>query len=71
MAAALPVRPGGYAGAMDERDPHEAEPSDSAAKTREDAAVGYDCPECQGRGEVDGEDCLNCGGTGKALTEFS
>ena len=54
-------------------DAFESSPSDSAETTHEDRAFrpGYDCPECEGKGEVDGEDCLNCGGTGKAISEFS
>jgi DnaJ-class molecular chaperone len=56
---------------MEQRDAPGTPPADSAEKTREDARARYDCPECEGRGEVDGEDCLNCGGTGKAISEFS
>ena len=51
--------------------PGDDRPADSAEKTREDAASAYDCPECDGKGELDGEPCLNCGGTGKATSEFS
>jgi DnaJ-class molecular chaperone len=56
---------------MSASDPGEDRPSDSAEKTREDAAADYACPECDGKGEVDGEPCFNCGGTGKATSEFS
>ncbi len=52
-------------------DPADDPPADSDEKIREDAAAGYDCSECDGQGEVDGEPCLNCGGTGKATSEFS
>ena len=53
---------------------HDEAPSgggDSDQKTEEDAAASHQCPECGGAGEVDGEPCFNCGGTGKAVTEFS
>jgi DnaJ-class molecular chaperone len=56
---------------MGAQDFSQDQPADSDEKTREDAAASYDCAECDGKGEVDGEGCLNCGGTGKATSEFS
>ena len=43
----------------------------SQEKTEEDAGRSYDCPECGGTGVVDSEGCLNCGGRGKAVAEFT
>jgi hypothetical protein len=35
----------------------------------EEVGTGEDlCPRCNGRGEVDGEECSGCGGTGKVIT---
>ena len=56
---------------MAREEPGEAAGTESEQKTQEDAARQYECPECGGAGEVDGQGCLNCGGTGKAITEFS
>jgi DnaJ-class molecular chaperone len=34
----------------------------------QDAAAGEDlCPKCHGSGEIDGEECRECGGTGKII----
>ena len=49
----------------------EAGRGESEQKREDDAAASHDCPDCEGAGEVDGEPCFNCGGTGKAVTEFS
>jgi len=38
------------------------------SETREDTIGGENiCPGCDGRGEVDGEQCATCGGSGKVV----
>jgi RecJ-like exonuclease len=50
----------------DDRDEERLEPGDEAPPEEPSAAENV-CPVCEGSGKVDGDECSNCGGSGRIV----
>jgi DnaJ-class molecular chaperone len=54
---------------MDDKQIGAATPDDDRLIEVEGAAENL-CPQCSGKGEVEGRECPTCGGTGKVVEEI-